>query len=216
MIVHAKKRSIKLDQLLRVHGLGERESESISQAWAVRVSYYQLYYYFRPGKVYWLLWILYRKSSIAIIATIFYSNPSFQLAFTILILFSSYVLQVRSRPYMSEAERLKEVANHDSKVEEGDKRYIKFEKDLKELKNKKKSQKKEEHGRRRKQSVWRTGSAQEIKKAVQRNAQPFFFDYNTVELILLACAIFICAAGIMFTSGKKELLSKLSSWFLLL
>jgi len=31
----------------------------------------------------------------------------------------------------------------------------------------------------------------------------YFWDYNTVELFLLGCAIFICVAGVMFQSGKN-------------
>ena len=33
-------------------------------------------------------------------------------------------------------------------------------------------------------------------------AQKYFFDYNTVELVLLGCAIVVCASGIMFTTGQ--------------
>jgi hypothetical protein len=34
------------------------------------------------------------------------------------------------------------------------------------------------------------------------NAQEYYFDYNTVEAVLLGCAIFTCLCGIMFESGS--------------
>lgn len=38
----------------------------------------------------------------------------------------------------------------------------------------------------------------------QQKSRTYFFDYNTVEQILLACAIFICLAGIMFESDRFQ------------
>ena len=35
-------------------------------------------------------------------------------------------------------------------------------------------------------------------------AEKYFFDYNTVELVLLGCAIVVCASGIMFTTGQFD------------
>ena len=71
-----------------------------------------------------MLWIIYRKVAIAVVATYFYSNPGFQLAMTILILFSAYVLQVRNKPYMSEVERLMEVSYHEHQVAEENEKHI--------------------------------------------------------------------------------------------
>ena len=33
---------------------------------------------------------------------------------------------------------------------------------------------------------------------MQERAKAYFFDYNTVEMVLLGCAIFVCLSGIMF------------------
>jgi len=35
-------------------------------------------------------------------------------------------------------------------------------------------------------------------------ARRYFFDYNTVEMVLLLCAVLICLSGIMFESGRFE------------
>jgi len=36
----------------------------------------------------------------------------------------------------------------------------------------------------------------------EHRRREYFFDYNTVEQILLACAIFVCVAGVMFESDR--------------
>jgi hypothetical protein len=207
-IVIKNKKSIKLDQLLRAYDMGETQEDASDQTWEVRVKYKQLYYHYKPGKVYWLLWIIYRKVAIAIVAVMFYSNPGFQLALTILILVSAYVLQVRNKPYMSEVERLMEVAFHEHEVEEKNEKHVLMESAIMAVKRRKEAQSKQNKGRR--------GSAIQLnfantdgnvlgnkqKKTNQSKAQQYFFDYNTVELILLGSAIVVCAAGIMFTTGK--------------
>jgi hypothetical protein len=200
-VVLKNKGAIKEDQYLRILGLGDTDTESTPKAWSVRLKYYQLYYYFRPGKVYWLLWILYRKASIAIIATVFYSNPGFQLAFTILILFSSYVMQVRSRPYLSQSEKAREIAAHNERVEKGDEKKVHLEREIKRLKDAKAKKEHEAHARKKRIDFSRATTHTED---AGTGLGSFFFDYNTIELLLLGCSIFICAAGIMFVSGQFE------------
>lgn len=207
-IILNNKQKIKVDQLLRAHDLGNDITESIPEVWSTRVKYYQLYYYFRPAKVYWLLWILYRKSAIAIIATVFYSNPAFQLALTILVLFSSYVLQVRSRPYMSETQKVKEVALFNNRLADEDEKYVEFEQIMQRLKERKKKQDKyaetrtkTKHNAAPLKPLATFGRGNSYQDMEEEEIKRFYFDYNTVELLLLGCAIVVCAAGIMFTSG---------------
>jgi hypothetical protein len=199
LVILRNKGAIKEDQYLRILGLGDKDTESTNKAWSVRLKYYQLYYYFRPGKVYWLLWILYRKASIAVIATVFYSNPGFQLAFTILILFSSYVMQVRSRPYLSQTEKSREIAAHNERVEQGDEKKMQLENEIKRLRVTKAAREADAKNRKKRLSF----SANYESLSPSAN-EKFFFDYNTVELLLLGCSIFICAAGIMFVSGQFD------------
>ena len=47
-------------------------------------------------------------------------------------------------------------------------------------------------------------SKKERKKDAKRKAREFFFDYNTVEQVLLACAILVCLAGVMFESDRFQ------------
>ena len=75
VLLMKNKTAIKLDQLLRAYDLGDTEGDSSDATWSVRIKYHQLYYHYKPGKIYWLLWIIYRKVAIAVVATYFYSNP---------------------------------------------------------------------------------------------------------------------------------------------
>merc|ERR1711865_1153053 len=136
----------------------------------------KMYYYFKPGKTYWLLYILTRKAGIAACGLIFRTNPGFMLAGVLLILFVCYMVQVKHQPYMSTSQRALVLAEHKIKVASGDKeRALKVHKKHKVLKK------------------------QKIKESRQ-----FFFDYNTVEQILLACAILVCVAGVMFESDRFQ------------
>ena len=128
VLIMVNKSDIKTDQFLHAHKIGNSRELSTKSVWSTRVKYKQLYYYFKPGKVYWILWIIYRKLAISIVAVLFYSNPGFQLAFTILILFSSYVLQVRNRPYMSPMERNAERNLFNRKVDEGSANHVRIKK----------------------------------------------------------------------------------------
>jgi hypothetical protein len=38
----------------------------------------------------------------------------------------------------------------------------------------------------------------------KRGPESFFFNYNTMEAILLSCAILVCLCGVMFTSGQLD------------
>ena len=74
------------------------------------------YYHFKPGKIYWIVYIILRKFAIAFIGLMFRANPGFQLALCLLVLFTCYILQVKNRPYMSNSERDEVVREHEAKV----------------------------------------------------------------------------------------------------
>ena len=114
---------------------------------------------------------------------------------------------------MSELEKRIQVTFHEHAVEEGNKKHIAIESIISRVKNKMEAKRKSK--RRRRSSVGfkfesdtsSTGqSVQWRKKSApsELSTQEYFFDYNTVELVLLGVAIVICAAGIMFTSGQFD------------
>ena len=95
---------IKEDQLLRAAGLGDDEVSNPRAFW-VRQRFHKLYYHFKPGKIYWIVYIVLRKFMIAFAGLMFRGNPGFQLSIILLVLFVCFVLQVQNRPYMSSAEK---------------------------------------------------------------------------------------------------------------
>jgi hypothetical protein len=114
---------IKQDQLLRAAETGNT-TETNKDAYHIRKRYAQMYYHFRPGKIYWIIYILIRKGSIAIVGLMLKSVTAVQLSVTTLILFWSYVLQVKHNPYMSTSQRLHVLADHKLKCKEGDEKHM--------------------------------------------------------------------------------------------
>ena len=117
-ILKKHKKSIKEDQILRAAGCGDTPDTN-PNAYFLRIKYHKMYYHFKPGKTYWMLYILARKAGIAIFGLIFKTNPGFMLAMVLLVLFVSYMLQIRHQPYMSTNQRNIVLAEHQIKVAEG-------------------------------------------------------------------------------------------------
>merc|ERR1711871_1803187 len=217
---------MKLDQLLRAHGLGQSRAEAIDaitvaprrcrsrskRTYDLRKKYHKLYYHFKPGKVYWMLIILARKLGVALSALMFRRNVAFLLSCVLLLLFASYVLQVRHRPYMSTVERESVKESHRLKAHEAELAILelgshKVESDLLMHHEMQKGilQLIETLERKRQKvagrMVRRLSEATRREKEVAR-ASDYYFDYNTVEQILIACSIFLSLVAIMFESGQ--------------
>lgn len=47
--------------------------------------------------------------------------------------------------------------------------------------------------------------------SISDQAKVYFWDYNTVELVLLGCAIFVCISGVMFQSSRSDSRTDLTS-----
>ena len=156
--------------------------------------------------------ILVRKFGISLFALLFRRNVSFMLSCCLLLLFACYVLQVRHRPYMSSVEkeavkenhRLKahdaELMLHESSMDEISKdlfmhlqmnrAIVQLQENLERKKNKKKN------------LVVRSLSLAAKQNTKKKDAKDFYFDYNTVEQVLISCSIFLCLIAIMFESGQ--------------
>src|SRR5262249_48231228 len=91
------------DQYLRVYGLGDR-SETNPRAYDVRKRYQLMYMNFKPEFFFWLIVILLRKFGVAFAALMFRGNATFQLAVILVVIFTSFTLQVRYRPFLSAGE----------------------------------------------------------------------------------------------------------------
>ena len=104
------------DQYLRAHDIGDSR-ETNPNAYDLRKRYHKMYYHFKSERVYWILIILSRKFWIAFSALMFRGNGNFQMAVILLVLFTSFVLQVLNRPYMSTGERYKVLKDLEIKVD---------------------------------------------------------------------------------------------------
>ena len=222
---------MKADQLLRAYDLGDERSLALEgmrftarrcrstsrRTYDIRKKYHKLYYHFKPGKVYWMLMILARKFLIALFALLFRANIAFMLAIVILILFASYVLQVRNRPYMSTVERVAVKEAHRLKANaaithlatlqvngqykddisselrlhmELNRAILNLRDDI------------ERRNKKRRSSVIRNLNDAQKRIKDKKVVQDYYFDYNTVEQVLLMCSVFLCLVAIMLESGQ--------------
>jgi len=178
---------IKADQLLRARETGDSKATNPS-AWEFRKRYAKLYYMFKPHHFYWILLILARKFLIAVTGLMFRRTPVFLLAFSLVILFCCYALQVRHQPYMSMSERKKVVAVWE--LEQAGKDKMKF----KETSAQKK----------RTRKVFKLGDGSSTDHLKHNRAVLYFWNYNAVEATLLFCACMVMLAGLMFQSKQVK------------
>lgn len=137
---------------------------------------------------------------LGIASLIFSDSPSFALAFVLLVLFSNYILQVQHRPFMSTVEREKELEYHKLKVSEGHPLHIYIEESLTRANDSQTDTRR--HVMTKK--LTRIDEKKDEKKTDQEQAAEYFFDFNTVELLLLASAILVCVFGIMFEAPTQN------------
>jgi len=190
---------IKEDQLLRAMGKGESRATN-PNCYEFRKRYSRLYYEFKPQFWFWKLLILGRKLGIVTFALIFRTNPTFQMCMILLVIFSAYALQVRHIPYMSMKERDEVLEYYADDVA-----FIRDAAD--------------KHATAANAVAVRKGVAHlhlgrdsDLEKTRSRvtaaglaNASAsYFWNWNTVEAILLICAILINLFGIMFESQYLE------------
>jgi len=174
---------VKEDQLLRANNTGD-DRGSNPNCYDFRKRFSRLYFHFKPHHYYWILIILGRKFLIACSALIFRKTPVFLLAFILLVLFVSYALQVRHQPYMSMSERPSVVAKYEAEKAGQDVGTYKA--------------KAEKATRRRGQQKIRFG--EKITRDRAEASAEYFWNYNTVEAVLLFCAFLIVLMGLMFNS----------------
>merc|ERR1712078_896450 len=197
-----RKALLKEDLILRASGLGD-SAETNPRAYHMRVRYHKMYYYYKPGKSYWMLIILTRKGGIAFCALVFRTNPGFMLASVVLILFVSFSLQTRHSPFMSSSQRQLVLAEHSIKAEAGDHTHLRFRNNIEYVKKQVKRKNDAKSNKKQKMRFTVTGISLG-KKLEEDKIVRFFFDYNTVELFLLFCAVLVCLAGIMFESDRFQ------------
>ena len=183
------------DQLLAAQDRGDKAMNTNDhERFRFRKRYAAMYENFKPDCWYWILILLGKKLAICLCGLMFRRNPMFQLSIALIILFTCFTLQVLYRPFMSMEERA-EVVKLASKrdFDRGHKMLRKMAAfgDTREIEQAKK----------------RLAMEEQAQLTVARSltkSSKFFVNYNDVEAVFLACAIFVCVAGIMFASGYFE------------
>jgi hypothetical protein len=190
LVLWRNKRLIKLDQILRAMDTGD-DRVSNPKAYDFRRMMHKMYYFFKPGKWYWILVVIARKFGIAVVSLMFVRAPSFQFSMMMVVLFAAYALQVRHLPYMSMSERRAVILHHQAKVAEGVRMHVEiaagYEQAL---------------ARRDKRGTART--MDKILKNERHMVASYLTDYNTLEATLLFCAMIVCLIGIMFQTGSFD------------
>ena len=138
--------------------------------------------------------MLWRKLLIVVCALIFRENSTFQLTVVLMVMFWGYAMQQKYQPYMSTSERpevvrqfkddiervLADIETQRAKLEYGDR-------------NMQKNKIKLNH------DISQKGISRKAVDVGQAAAY-FFWNYNTVESVLLFCCVLVCLLGIMFES----------------
>ena len=221
------KRVIWEDQLLRCHGLGDSRRTATPETYLFRKKWGRLFYHFTPERWYWKgehcrgglllslrlltlprvcvcvclslslsfpVVILSRKAGIAFVSLMFRRNVSYQLGILLLLLIVSYALQLRFQPYMSPADMKVVLQRHDDRAKNGNS----FRTTINATLAKTLAAAKRDRVRARNAS-WHPS-----RNRVVSGAADFFVSYNTVEAVLLFCAMLVSLGGILFESGQLE------------
>jgi hypothetical protein len=237
-IVYRHRGVIVEDQIMRAHGLATTRKMNAA-AYHISQRWHKMYYHFKPDKVYWIVLIITRKLAIAFVGLMLRSNPGFQLACCLLIMFICYVLQVRYKPYMSMIERRQVIKNHRDKAtawktlnDLGESKptdinlhhqiacHMETAIHAQEAAQKNRTVHKLQSLRDDTVEEYLSGkcckkrtccatpedeldmteSEREYKH--RRQEKEYYFDYNTVEATLLACAVMVCLAGVLFENDR--------------
>jgi hypothetical protein len=115
-----------------------------------------------------------------------------QLAVALLVLFVAYALQVRYRPYLSPIEREDVVRDHVVKSMSPGTHSV-LAAAIKSV---------QMRGRKAARAAGMTGNRDARVTAALQSVGKHMVNYNTVEMVLLFCAVLICLAGVMFESNR--------------
>ena len=135
--------------------------------------------------------IIARKFAIAFTALMFNRNPGFQLSVALLVMFCSYALQVKHTPYMSMSEREEVLRDHFRQSQKVGSVHNYLAQSIAVVMKK---------GRRGAARMTMDGARQVATRG--QAAANFLFNYNTVEATLLASAVLVNLAGVMFESNR--------------
>lgn len=187
-ILYKNRLLVQEDQILRCHRLGDVKTQG-PKTFNLRQRYHKMYYHFAPNYWYWRVMILVRKFCIAFTSLMFNKNLTFQLAMVLLVVIVSYALQVKHSPYLSSSAMTEIVRQHQLSAAAGDPVHVQIAADI--------APTLADAQVKRRMSTANKWKRQETTATA---VAEFFFDYNTVDAVLLFCLILVVIGGIMFIS----------------
>jgi hypothetical protein len=192
-ILYKNRELCMLDQLLRAKGTGDDRLTN-PNAFELRMTYGRQYFQFKPDQYFWILAVILRKFFISITAVVFSKNSSFQMAACLLVMFLAYSAQVMVRPYLSAAEFDDVIKAHiESSYTSAIHARLRVQIAKIESRGKKKV---------RKNLLSFDGTVD--RSAILGVLTGWFFNYNTIEQIMIFCAVIVCLMGIMYQANTAS------------
>jgi hypothetical protein len=192
-ILYKNRELCMLDQLLRAKGTGD-DRLSNPNAFELRMTYGRQYFQFKPDQYFWILAVILRKFFISVTAVVFSKNSSFQMAACLLVMFLAYSAQVMVRPYLSAAEFDDVIKAHlESSYTSAIHARLRTQIAKIESRGKKKV---------RKNLLSFDGTVD--RSAILGVLTGWFFNYNTIEQIMIFCAVIVCLMGIMYQANTSS------------
>jgi hypothetical protein len=192
-ILYKNRELCMLDQLLRAKGTGD-DRLSNPNAFELRMTYGRQYFQFKPDQYFWILAVILRKFFISVTAVVFSKNSSFQMAACLLVMFLAYSAQVMVRPYLSAAEFDDVIKAHiESSYTSAIHARLRVQIAKIESRGKKKV---------RKNLLSFDGTVD--RSAILGVLTGWFFNYNTIEQIMIFCAVIVCLMGIMYQANTTS------------
>ena len=217
-ILEKNKVAIRHDQVIRAY-----ETIKPTFKWNIRPSvlqvrtrYSRLYFRFHPDFYWWSLVVLARKLLICFTALFYTENPTLQFSLTLLIMFASFVLQIRIHPYVSEK-------NHGELLKEHITRYTNYRRStlsppdspeldeievhpLGKIHSEIEANIQNDLSFSKHKAITKLEDMHKIKKneLFLELASNRLISYNTVDATLLCCAVLVCLTGIMFQAVPAD------------
>ena len=166
-------------------------------AYRFRRMFGRSYFQFKPDWCVWILAIIVRKFFIATTAVMFNRNASFQMAACLLIMFFAFSAQVQIRPYMSPADCEEVLAAHAVSATTSPihaRIFLRLEHV-------------ETLARKRTRKNLLTAEGKVDGRAVLGLLGTWLFNYNTVEAVMLFCAVIVCLCALMYASFTDAFIS---------
>ena len=178
--------------------MGAGKTTAVDGSFEFRLKFSRLYFQFKPDRTYWVLLIIVRKFMIAFVSLMYRRTPSYQLATALLIMFVAFGLQVRFTPYMSKRDYADVLAAAQAAVVDSVSRRAALMSGINSIISRSSTRKV------RANASWR--EVAEKREVLGRGVivvARVLSDYNAVEALLLASAVMVALAGVMFAANNS-------------